>query len=236
MTKILALNSIRGKSGKDTLIGLLESEGRSVFRVAFADILKKECAEVLAGSNGDFAGLMLNDMHNSQKDTKRHALSVSQIADSPYKSWLHSQHYTVDSALEPRSLRWHLQQYGTEYKRVHLKDPDVWLNAGLKVVEEALAAKQHRFIVVTDMRLPNEVAGLMRIHNRQDNPSRFNHFMPKVARVRIVRDWFIPGVDDQPYHISDIALMAHPFDGLVVNRLGEPWAMLDQLKDQGVID
>lgn len=48
MTNLLALNSIRGKSGKDTLIGLLESEGRKVFRVAFADVLKRMCAEELA--------------------------------------------------------------------------------------------------------------------------------------------------------------------------------------------
>lgn len=222
MTKILALNSIRGKSGKDTLIGLLESEGRSVFRVAFADILKKECAGVLSGSNGTLAGLMLNDMHSSQKDTKRKALSVSQVADSPYKSWLWSQHYTVDSALEPRSLRWHLQQYGTEYKREFLKDPDVWLNAGLAEIKVGFDNKPD-YVVVTDMRLPNEYDKL-NTHNWD------------IQTVRIVRDWFVPGVDDQPYHISDIALMAHPFDGLVVNRLGEPWAMLDQLKDQGVIE
>ena len=71
------------------------------------------------------------------------------------------------------------------------------------------------------MRMINEYEGLL--------------YAPSVKTIRIVRDWFIPGVDDQPYHISDIALMAHPFDALVVNRLGEPWAMLDQLKEQGVI-
>lgn len=232
MTKILALNSIRGKSGKDTLIGLLESEGRSVFRVAFADILKKECAEVLAGGVKDFSERLEADMHRSVKDVAKYTLSINSIQDSPYKEWLMGTINYTGSWETARSLRWHLQQYGTEYKREFLKDPDVWLNAGLKEIEVGLEAKPD-FIVVTDLRLPNEYLGGKLLDNKSTNWVNRKH---PTKTVRIVRDWFIPGVDDQPYHISDIALMAHPFDGLVVNRLGEPWAMLDQLKDQGVID
>lgn len=222
MTKILALNSIRGKSGKDTLIGLLESEGRSVFRVAFADILKKECAEVLSGFKGSYANQIEDNMHKSVKDKVDNDMSIQRLPNNDYKLFLMDNHFGTSELMKPRSLRWHLQQYGTEYKREFLKDPDVWLNAGLKEIYKGFDSKPD-YVVVTDMRLPNEYDKL-KTHNWD------------IQTVRIVRDWFIPGVDDQPYHISDIALMAHPFDGLVVNRLGEPWAMLDQLKDQGVID
>jgi hypothetical protein len=231
MTKILALNSIRGKSGKDTLIGLLESEGRSVFRVAFADILKKECAEVLSGPEEKTLGATYEGaMHKSIKDKAQHQLCLNSLPSSPYKKFLMDNHFGTSELMKPRSLRWHLQQYGTEYKRVHLKDPDVWLNAGLREIYKGLEQKPN-FVVVTDLRLPNEYQAMEFIKRPGDNAGFFQY-----AYVRIVRDWFIPGVDDQPYHISDIALMAHSFDGLVVNRLGEPWAMLDQLKDQGVID
>jgi hypothetical protein len=91
----------------------------------------------------------------------------------------------------------------------------------MQEVRKGFDADIYDHVVVTDMRMPNEYEGLL--------------YAPEVKTVRIVRDWFIPSVDDQPYHISDIALMAHPFDALVVNRMGEPWAMLDQLKEQGVI-
>lgn len=206
------------------MIGLLESEGRSVFRVAFADILKEECSQVLAGGPGEYAKKLQNNMHRSIKDAPDGRLAAQHIAPSSYRYWL-SKDMTPAELYESRSLRWHLQQYGTEYKREFLKDPDVWLNAGLKEIHIGMDLKPD-FIVVTDVRLPNEHHSLACNWN----------WRPAAETVRIVRDWFIPGVDDQPYHISDIALMAHPFDGLVVNRLGEPWAMLDQLKDQGVID
>lgn len=221
MTDLLALNSIRGKSGKDTLIGLLEAEGRKVFRVAFADVLKEMCAQVLAGGPGELATAYQRDMHKSIKDKPQQCLSTAQIAPSSYRAWLDA-FGTREDVFEPRSLRWHLQNFGTGYHREHLGKPDVWFDLGMREVRQGLEDSSYDHVVVTDMRMPNEYKGLL--------------YAPDVKTIRIVRDWFIPGVDDQPYHISDIALMAHPFDALVVNRLGDPWAMLDQLKEQGVLN
>ncbi|KPA96919.1 hypothetical protein [Pseudomonas asplenii] len=219
MTDVIALNSIRGKSGKDTLIGLLEAEGRKVFRVAFADILKKVCAEELAGiDNKVLAVRFEKDMHSSTKDTPQDSLAVLRLPAGGYRTFLYST--GVDRAA-PRSLRWHLQTFGTQYHREFLGKPNVWFDLGMIEVRKALEAGTYDHVVVTDMRMANEFEGLL--------------YVPSVKTVRVIRDWFIPTVDDQPYHISDIALMAHPFDALVVNRLGEPWGMLDQLKEQGVL-
>lgn len=222
MTDLLALNSIRGKSGKDTLIGLLESEGRKVFRVAFADVLKKMCAEALAG-DAAYAVVLESRCHSSAKDTPFESLSVRMIPDGPYKNWLSKSLVTVEELTAPRSMRWHLQTFGTGYHREHLGKPNVWLDMGLEEVRKGFDDGSYDHVVITDMRMVNEF-------------DRLNNFNWDLHTVRIVRDWFIPGVDDQSYHISDIALMAHPFDALVVNRLGEPWVMLDQLKEQGVIN
>lgn len=221
MTDLLALNSIRGKSGKDTLIGLLESEGRKVFRVAFADVLKQMCAQTLAGGPGGRAVLFEKDMHSSKKDNITDDLSANNIPPSSYRYWLCDHLRAPKERSAPRSLRWHLQTFGTQYHREYLGKPNVWFDLGMQEVRVGLEHGLYDHVVVTDMRMPNEYDGLVCV--------------PKVKTVRIVRDWFIPSVDDQPYHISDIALMAHPFDALVINRLGEPWAMLDQLKEQGVI-
>lgn len=220
MTDVLALNSIRGKSGKDTLIGLLESEGRKVCRVAFADTLKRMCAEELAGPEHKGRAVMIEKrMHSSAKDQQCDTLAFKFIAPSPYRHWATSMGRFDISA--PRSLRWHLQTFGTGYHREFLGKPNYWLDMGLAEVYAGLGDSSVDHVVVTDMRMVNEFHALSKANAKT---------------IRIVREWFIPGVDDQPYHISDIALMAHPFDSLVVNRLGEPWAMLDQLKEQGVIN
>lgn len=222
MTDLLALNSIRGKSGKDTLIGLLESEGRKVCRVAFADVLKRMCAEELAGGSKGLAIMHERDMHSSLKDKPCPGLAISELERSPYTDFLKSKLHSKDDFCKSRSLRWHLQTFGTQYHREYLGKPNVWFDLGMVEVRKGLKEGSYDHVVVTDMRMVNEYDGML--------------YAPNVKTIRIVRDWFIPGVDDQPYHISDIALMAHPFDALVVNRLGEPWAMLDQLKAQGVIE
>lgn len=230
--QLLVLNSIRGKSGKDTLIALLESKGLKVHRVAFADILKRRCAEVLSFNEIE-AGILEKHMHQSEKDQPSSDLAICNLPLSEYHSWLQ-----IGNELDveaPRSPRWHLQQFGTEYTRNHLGKPAEWLNLGLVEVEKGLKDPSVDLVVVTDCRLPNELEALEWFHNRQDNPNAFSRDMPKVHTIRIVRDWFIPGVDDQPYHISDIALMAAHFDHLVVNKLGEPWCMLEQLEEQGAI-
>lgn len=212
---ILALNSIRGKSGKDTLIEHIEANGLKVHRVAFADTLKKECSVVLAGDIAWLARKYEGYMHQSAKDSKRSDLTITDIADSHYRDWLlatfKSSHHD-----EPQSLRWHLQQYGTEYIREHLGKPDYWLNKGLLEVLNGHSDPSVDVVVVTDMRLPNEYEQLTSIG---------------AHRLRIVRNWHIPEVDTVPYHQSDIALMAHAFDALVVNEWGKPEAMYDQIKE-----
>lgn len=211
---ILALNSIRGKSGKDTLIEHIEATGLRVFRVAFADILKKECSEVLAGHIPNLAKELERRMHTSEKDDHIGLLAIKELPASDYASWLF---LSTDHAVsEPRSLRWHLQQYGTQYVREYLGKPNEWLNKGVRQCFMGAGSPVHDLIVITDLRLPNEYQMMGKLGAKT---------------IRIVRDWFVPGVDDVPYHISDIALMAHPFDALVVNEWGKPEAMLDQIKE-----
>lgn len=213
---ILALSSIRGKSGKDTLIEHIESSmGLRVFRVAFADILKEECSQILCGGPGRAAKLTENSMHTSVKDVPAIELSIANIASSSYQEWLKDTKGD-EQWLAPRSLRWHLQQYGTEYVREHLGRPNEWLNKGVRQCLIGAGSPNHDLIVVTDLRLPNEHQMMVKLGAKT---------------IRIVRNWFIPGVDDVPFHQSDIALMAHPFDALVVNEWGNPAAMVDPIKE-----
>lgn len=215
---ILALNSIRGKSGKDTLIEHIEANGLKVHRVAFADTLKRACAEVLANGRGSMglAYSLERDMHSARKDREEPWLSLAYIPKSEYSAWLNQVAYPADKDYyKPRSLRWHLQQYGTGFVRGHLKKPGHWLEKGCLEVLNGQSDPSVDVVVVTDMRLPNEYERMS---------------LAGAHLIRIVRNWHVPEVDTVPYHESDIALLAHAFDALVVNEWGRPEDMFKQIE------
>lgn len=219
---IIALTSERGRSGKDTLVELLREEGHEVYRVAFGDVLKRQCAGVL--THDKYAQVVMEShCHTDLKDAVFEELAIKNLPETPYRDWLFFDDsrskapsaYDID---EPRSPRWHLQQYGTGFRRNHLQDPDVWLREGIKVVDQA---PKGSLVVVTDMRQANEYAALS---------------VRQAHLVRLSRDWHIAAVDDVPLHATDIELRDYQMDALVVNRWGNARGMLDQLKEQGVIE
>lgn len=217
MTKVvIALVSERGRSGKDTLVELLKEEGFEVYRVAFGDVLKHQCSLVLTDSR-ESQVVMESHMHTDLKDAVFDELAISQIPESDYKFWLWHDGLTFNDLNKPRSPRWHLQQYGTGYRRNHMGEPDVWLKEGLKEIEKA---PDDALVVVTDMRQANEYHALN---------ERGAHL------VRIKRDWFIDAVDKAPPHATDTELNGFQMDAVVVNQWGHARQMLSQLRDQGVI-
>lgn len=209
---ILALNSIRGKSGKDTLIEYIEKEGLKVHRVAFADLLKRAVASSIAHDEED--ALTLEDIaHRSEKDIPMSQLCIADLPFSAYREFLAT---SVHHPKAPRSMRWHCQVYGTEFVREHLKKPRHWLDKGLVEILQGASDPSVDVVVVADMRLPNEYTELSRL--------------PNCHTVRLVRTWYQEGTDNVPMHVSDYALMAEPFDALVVNEWGSPERMFDQIK------
>lgn len=213
---IIALTSKRGRSGKDTLVELLREEGFKIHRVAFGDVLKNRCAEVLA--HDECARYRWNcHMHTNLKDAIFEELAINEIPDSEYKDWL-VEPRTYEEHHEPRSPRWHLQQYGTGFRRNHKAEPNVWLKEGLK---EIAKAPKDALVVVTDMRQENEYEALIGLG---------------AHLVRLSRDWDIPAVDDVPLHATDIELESFYMDAYVVNRWGSARGMLPQLRKQGVIE
>lgn len=222
--KIICLTSVRGRSGKDTLIDLLVNTGHDVARVAFGDCLKEECAKDLA-TDVFTAEDLLGFFHSDAKDQPMPGLAIKELPSYAYKWFLMvasknpmDPHYFD----RPRTPRWHLQQYGTNFRRDHLKNPNVWLDAGMKIIKNTEA----EIIVVSDMRQRNEYNNL-RLYGQLTGST--------VKLVRLQRLWNIPGVDDAPYHVTDLDLIGHQMDAVVLNEWGNPEAMLDQLKTQGVI-
>ena len=211
---VIALTSVRGRSGKDTLIEELRKAGHTVTRVAFGDTLKEACATALANETFTRHDL-LEFFHSDAKDERMPGLAVDKIQEGPYKDWLWA---FCSDRFSPRTPRWHLQQYGTEYRREFLKNPTVWLDAGLKEIKEA----PEGLVVVTDMRQQNEYAAL----------TKFSVDRPKAYTVRLHRMWFVPGVDDAGYHKTDLDLIGNSMSAVVLNEWGNPAGMVDQLIKQ----
>lgn len=210
---ILALNSIRGKSGKDTLIEHIEANGLKVHRVAFGDSLKEACANALAAGHGQASNVLLRWMHGPQKDIQYPGLAISLLPETSYSSWLREK--TPHDQKAPRSVRWHLQLFGNEFTRTYQDKPSRWLDQGSLEVLNGQSDPSVDVVVVTDMRQANEYERMS---------------LAGAHLIRIVRNWHVPEVDTVPYHESDIALMAHAFDALVVNEWGRPEDMFKQIE------
>lgn len=222
---ILALTSVRGRSGKDTLIEQLTLQGYEVARVAFGDGLKEACADEIQ-SYWNEREKLLEWFHSDMKDVRQATLAIREIPEGPYKEWLmfKAERPTApgeDWMREHRTPRWHLQQYGTNYRRDFCKDPDVWLNAGMKVV----ANTEAEIVVVSDLRQANEYARLKDLGS----------ITASVKFIRLHRMWFLPGVDDQAYHVTDVDLIGHQMDACVFNHWGNPADMVRQLQAQEAI-
>lgn len=214
MTKtVIALTSVRGRSGKDTLIEELRKAGHTVTRVAFGDTLKEACADELAIAPF-FKEDLLEFFHSDAKDKMMPGLAIRNLHRGAYREWLETQGPNLQEWMDvSRTPRWHLQQYGTEYRREFLKNPNVWLDAGLKEIQEA----PEGLVVVTDMRQRNEYLELTK---------------RGADTVRLQRMWFVSGVDDAVYHKTDLDLVGHRMSAVVLNEWGNPSDMVIQLEKQ----
>lgn len=215
MTKtVIALTSVRGRSGKDTLIEELRKAGHTVTRVAFGDTLKEACATELSTPPYNTYADLLEFFHSDAKDCPMHSLSIRNLHRGTYREWLETQGSNLPEWMDAaRTPRWHLQQYGTEYRREFLKNPNVWLDAGLKEIKEA----PEGLVVVTDMRQKNEYQQL---------------YLLNAHPVRLHRMWFVPGVDDAGYHKTDLDLIGQRMSAVVLNGWGNPSDMVTQLEKQ----
>jgi hypothetical protein len=224
VTQIIALTSTRGQSGKDTLCDLLVQSGFTVVRVAFGDVLKENCARVLSNGYDMDERTLIDWFHSDQKDRLKPQLAIKELADSEYKAWLMfkaDQGDDMDWMNAMRTPRWHLQKFGTEFVRVYKNQPSLWLDEGLKVIATTLnSAFAPDLIVVTDLRQPHECTAMIE---------------RGAKLVRLQRMWFKPGVDDTAFHTTDVSLLGHRMDALVLNEWNKPMEMLAQLREQGVL-
>jgi hypothetical protein len=157
----------RAGAGKDTCAQLLQAHGFA--SIAFGDALRAEVAEAWR-----IDLRMLTE--RATKEWPIEALAVGRCTSAAFvrAAWA-AQHGTGDLEsledaeafaawlAEPRSPRWVLQRWGTEYRRA--EQLSYWVDIVARWVgrqrEQALQAHRPALLCVTDVRFPNE-AGVVR--------------------------------------------------------------------------
>lgn len=214
MRQIVGLIGTRG-AGKDTAAAHLVANGW--VRVAFADALYQEVARAF-GVSVEF----LNHRDTKERPLPQLALkhcpdprfvavalkatgicrAVRQAYGQPRKAMPAGVFRRLKKVLtQPRSPRWILQLWGTEYRR-RLDGDDYWRQ---RVAALITAAPNHNF-VVTDVRFINE-AMLLKQYG--------------ATLARVIRPSLAGGADPALLHVSEREMLSYPTDYEVVNEEGE---------------
>lgn len=141
-------------AGKDTTFLNLREAGLPVENIKFATKLEQEVYRQFQGMNPEDLAWIRNDP--TAKDQPFHFLSIDNTKEgSGYHCWLLGRTLDMD---DPRSMRWHLIQYGTSYVRKYLGKDSYWLDEGMAAAQ--LTHTRGSLPIITDVRFPNEAKAI----------------------------------------------------------------------------
>lgn len=156
LPKLVGLVASAPGAGKDTFFSNLKAVGLPVKNIKFATKLEQD---VFA----QFPQYYQQDLkwmrdHPAAKDKPLYLYAIDCVAGGPYKDWLRSNH-RGPARWMPRSIRWHLIEYGTNYIRKHCRMDDYWLQQGMQAANQ-LTHTTDQTAVITDVRFPNEAQAI----------------------------------------------------------------------------
>lgn len=143
MTLLTIGLSGRSGSGKDAVADALRSYGFA--RVAFADALRVEVATAWR-----IGAEMLTA--RATKEMPLPLFAAGMCGDAAFVAWAMAKGYDLQ---EPRSARWVMQRWGTDFRRT--QDPDYWVRQVRRWIGRRHGLG-HTRTVVTDVRMDNEAA------------------------------------------------------------------------------
>lgn len=158
--QIAALFSEKKRVGKTTtangVVEDLRERGYIAHRISYADNLKQDCAMALFNSPSDRNWVRLID-RSDLKDHPTHQLAIHMVHDTAYRNFLVGMY--GNAVTLPRSWRWHLEHYGTHYRRKHLNHDTVWIEAlSSRLIQ--LEDSGAQFVVIDDLRTLKEATHL----------------------------------------------------------------------------
>jgi hypothetical protein len=139
--KIIGIHGPKGV-GKDTLADVFVREF-GYKKIGFADALYEEVAEAF--------GVSITFLRNREtKESPSHRLVLYRCLDPDFVAGMRAIHGPSGLLREPRSPRWLLEQWGTEYRRVQAED--YWVDKMWEKLGNCTAPA-----VIPDVRFPNEI-------------------------------------------------------------------------------
>lgn len=152
MSRIIGLHGAAG-AGKDTIADVLVRTGKFV-KLAFADALKTELVHAFDCDPAYFSDRTL-------KEEPTDHLALINCARSEFIDWYLStrngehEFQTACACFysRPRSPRWLMQTWGTDYRRCN--DPGYWIR---QVARKMETYKPHHDFIITDVRFEDEAA------------------------------------------------------------------------------
>jgi hypothetical protein len=203
---VIGLMSYVPGVGKDTLAAyLIQSYGFT--RVAYAEALYLEVANAF-GVSVEFLE------HRETKETPLEALCLANCCDLGFVAQMLALYpgEPIADLAAPRSPRWVLQNWGTEYRR-RLFSETYWLDR----VDAKIAAAGGRDIVITDVRFPNEIEHVLSLGGS----------LVRVRRVELEEQ-----MKDSPAvkHDSQTKIKSYSADLEVFNTEGHPEEMFESLR------
>lgn len=154
LPKLVGLAASGPGAGKDTTFKYLKASGLPVENIKFATKLEQEVYQQFQGMNPKDLDWIRNDAR--AKDQPFHFLSIDNTKEgSGYHCWLLGRTLDMD---DPRSMRWHLIEYGTNYVRKFLGKDSYWLDSGMEAAR--LTHTKGLLPVITDVRFPNEAKAI----------------------------------------------------------------------------
>lgn len=176
---ILGLCGLPG-CGKDACADVLERFGFR--RIAFADALRREICE-----NWGVDVRLLQD--RGTKGVPLGALAIGRCGERSFVGWARRQGLDLSA---PRSPRWLMQRYATEFRRD--RDPDYWVRQARLRMLDLMVSGETRF-VVTDVRFVNEAsmlqmagARIVRVYRRELEaltPDTADHESNRLGRLPV---------------------------------------------------
>lgn len=201
---VISLSADCPQSGKDTLFSLYQIYDPFAMRIAFGDEVRNDLLYMFKNSwKMGMTNELFKAINDTAKDKDLECLKLANLVDCDFKRYMVN-HF--DPA-RPRSLRFYLQRYATDYIRVHKKNELAWINRVMPTIQHCIL--MGRTVFITDTRMPTE----------------FNTLKETGAvMVKVKADWNNP--EDNAY---ESLLKDYKFDLEVTNVKHEPHKMFNEL-------
>jgi len=152
MSRIIGLHGVTG-SGKDTVADAMVRTGKFV-KLSFADALKRELIEAF-----DCSAAYFND--RALKEVPTEKLCLMNCAREEFVDWYVStrngeyEFQTMGASFysQPRTPRWLMQTWGTDYRKV--SDQGYWIR---QLAHKINTYTPHHNFVISDVRFEDEAA------------------------------------------------------------------------------